>query len=173
MKAKGEKVLSGEKAFKLYDTYGFPIELTQETLEDVGMEADLEEYKREMKEQKERARSARGETTFMGAEDTVLNKLPLDLKTEFTGYGKLEAEGEISYMVVDEEFVSDLETGVEAVIVTDITPFYAEMGGQIGDTGVIFNDNFIAEVVDCKRTYQERLCTSSRSRTEESMFQTL
>ena len=173
MKSKGEKLLSGEKAFKLYDTYGFPIELTQETLEDLGMEADIEEYKREMKEQKDRARSARGESTFMGAEDTVLNKLPLDLTTEFTGYSTLEAEGEISYMVVDEEFVSDLETGVDAVIVTDRTPFYAEMGGQVGDTGVIFNDNFIAEVVDCKRTCRVRSCILSRSRTEESTFQTL
>jgi alanyl-tRNA synthetase len=151
MKANGETTLSGEKAFKLYDTYGFPIELTQEALEDIGFTADIEEYKREMKEQRERARSARGESTFMGAEDTILNKLPLDLITEFTGYGELESEGTITYMVVDEEFVSDLETGVDAVIITDKTPFYAEMGGQAGDTGVIFNDNFIAEVVDCKK----------------------
>jgi alanyl-tRNA synthetase len=151
MKAKGETLLSGEKAFKLYDTYGFPIELTQEALEDIGFKADIEEYKREMKEQKERARAARGESNFMGAEETILNKLPLDLKTEFVGYNTLEADGEITYMVVDEEFVSDLETGVDAVIVTDKTPFYAEMGGQVGDTGVIFNDNFIAEVLDCKK----------------------
>jgi alanyl-tRNA synthetase len=151
MKAKGETTLTGDKAFKLYDTYGFPIELTQETLEDLGMKADIEQFNHEMKEQKERARAARGESNFMGAEDTVLNKLPLDLKIEFTGYHTLESQGEITYMVVDEEYVSDLETGVDAIIVTDRTPFYAEMGGQVGDTGMIFNDNFIAEVVDCKK----------------------
>jgi len=151
MKSKGETVLGGDKAFKLYDTYGFPIELTQETLEDLGMKADIEQFNIEMKEQKERARAARGESNFMGAEDTVLNKLPLDLTIDFTGYRTLESEGVITHMVVDEEFVSDLETGVDAVIVTDKTPFYAEMGGQVGDTGMIFNDNFIAEVVDCKK----------------------
>ncbi len=151
MKKNGETLLSGDKAFKLYDTYGFPIELTQEALEDLGMKADTEQFNIEMKEQKERARAARGESNFMGAEDTILNKLPLELEIEFLGYHTLEAEGEITHMVVDEEFVSDLETGVDAVIVTDKTPFYAEMGGQVGDTGIIFNDNFIAEVVDCKK----------------------
>ncbi|MHC1721338.1 MAG: alanine--tRNA ligase [Clostridiaceae bacterium] len=151
LKSKSENILSGEKAFKLYDTYGFPIELTQEALEDLGMSVDIEGFNKEMKEQKERARAARGQSNFMGAEDTVVNKLPLDLKIEFLGYETLEAEAEITYLISDEEFVSDLETGSEGIIVTDKTPFYAEMGGQIGDTGIIFSENFTAEVIDCKK----------------------
>jgi len=151
LKSGSKTVLSGDKAFKLYDTYGFPIELTQEALEDLEMTVDIEGFNKEMKEQKERARAARGESNFMGAEDTIVNKLPLDLKIEFLGYETLQAEAEITHLVIDEEFVSDLETGSEGIIVTDKTPFYAEMGGQIGDTGTISNENFTAEVIDCKK----------------------
>lgn len=151
MKENNIKVLSGEKAFKLYDTYGFPLELTQEILEEIEIEVDVDGFNKEMKEQKERARAARSESNFMGAEDTILNKLPLELVTEFIGYDSLETKAEISYIINDEEFVSDAETGMECVIVTEKTPFYAEMGGQTGDHGLIFNDSFKAEVYDCRK----------------------
>jgi len=151
LKSGSETVLAGDKAFKLYDTYGFPIELTKEALEDLGMSVDIEGFNKEMKEQKERARAARAASNFMGAEDTVVNKLPLDLNIQFLGYETLKAEGEITYLISDEEFVSDLETGSEGIIVTDKTPFYAEMGGQTGDTGTIYNESFTAEVLDCKK----------------------
>jgi len=157
IKSNDSKVLSGEKAFKLYDTYGFPLELTQEILEEIAIEVDIDSFNKEMKGQKERARAARSETNFMGAEDTVLNKLPLELNTEFKGYETLEVKAEISHIVCDEEFVSDVETGSECVIVTDKTPFYAEMGGQIGDKGILFNDSFKAEVFDCKKNISGKI----------------
>jgi alanyl-tRNA synthetase len=157
MKNNNIKVLSGDKAFKLYDTYGFPLELTREILEEIGFGVDIEGFNNEMKEQKERARAARGETNFMGAEETILNKLPMELTTEFLGYDTLEVKAEIEYMICDEEFVSDVETGVECVIVTGQTPFYAEMGGQIGDRGIIYNDSFKAEVLDCKKNVSGKI----------------
>lgn len=151
------KVLSGDKAFKLYDTYGFPLELTQEILEEIGVAVDVAGFNNEMKEQKERARAARAESNFMGAEDTVLNKLPLELVTEFTGYNELETKASISYIIDEEEIVSDAETGMECVIVTEKTPFYAEMGGQAGDHGMIFNDSFKAEVYDCRKNISGKI----------------
>jgi len=157
MKKNNIEILSGEKAFKLYDTYGFPLELTQEILEEIDFEVDIQGFNKEMKEQKERARSARGETNFMGAENTILNKLPMELDTKFIGYDTLELETEIAYMICDEEFVSDVETGVECVIVTEKSPFYAEMGGQIGDKGIIFNDSFKADVIDCKKNVSGKI----------------
>ena len=82
----GTKVLSGEKAFKLYDTYGLPIELTEEILEEKEMTVDSEEFKKEMEAQRERARSARGETSYMGSEEVPINKVKADVETEFIGY---------------------------------------------------------------------------------------
>lgn len=135
------KVLSGDKAFKLYDTYGFPVELTEEILEEEGISIDKEGFNKEMKEQRERARSAREETNYMGAEYTILNKIDLNINTDFEGYDKLEVKSKVAVIIKDEEFKNGMEKGNEGVIVTYNTPFYAEMGGQIGDTGIIYNDN--------------------------------
>jgi alanyl-tRNA synthetase len=148
---KGGKVLSGDKAFKLYDTYGFPLELTEEILEEKGMKADTEGFNKEMNEQRQRARAARGESNYMGAEDTLINKLPKEIETEFVGYDNLEIESNISLIVNGEEFADSLTTGEEGVILVEKTPFYAEMGGQIGDTGIIICESGKAEVMDCKR----------------------
>ncbi|MBP2031562.1 alanyl-tRNA synthetase [Clostridium algifaecis] len=150
MKKNGNKVLDGSKAFKLYDTYGFPIELTSEVLERDNNTVDLKEFNEEMKKQKERARAAREETNYMGAEDTILNKIPLDINTEFKGYTDLKLTSKIKVIVKDEEMVSSLSQGDSGVIVAESTPFYAEMGGQIGDKGIMSNDHFKAEVLDCK-----------------------
>lgn len=151
LKSSNDLVLSGEKAFKLYDTYGFPIELTQEILDEKGLTVDLEAFDKEMQNQRARARAAREETNYMGADDTILNKIPLEIETEFCGYNTLELNSKIILLINGEEFVDELSEGDKGVIITEKTPFYAEMGGQIGDKGIMFEGNFKAEVLDCKK----------------------
>lgn len=146
-----EKIMSGEKVFKLYDTYGFPLELTEEILEEKGLNLNMESFNAEMKSQRERARAARAESNYMGSEDTVLNKIDKELETSFDGYNKLELVSDIKLLVREDEFVSTLIEGDEGVIITSVTPFYAEMGGQVGDTGFIENNSFKAEVLDCRK----------------------
>ena len=145
----GSKELSGSDAFKLYDTYGFPIDLTMEILEDKGMTVDEEGFKREMSAQREKARAARKTSNYMGAEETVFDTIDPAITTEFVGYESLEAESVIRVMtkaeLVDEseeiyedtEIASALSEGEHGTIITDKTPFYGTMGGQDGDTGVI------------------------------------
>ncbi len=147
----GTKVLSGEKAFKLYDTYGFPIELTEEILEEKEMSVDSKEFKKEMEAQRERARSARGETSYMGSEEVPINKVKADVETEFVGYTDTIATGKVVVLATDEEFVEELSEGNKGYILTDKTPFYAEMGGQIGDTGIIEGQNGTALVYNTKK----------------------
>lgn len=144
-------VLSGDRAFKLYDTYGFPLELTREILEEKGISVDLDAFNNEMKIQKEKARAARSESNYMGVDDTILNKIPLNIDTVFEGYDRLQLESEVKVLVKDEEFVSVLSEGEHGVVVTSITPFYAEMGGQIGDKGTIYNEKFKGIITDCKK----------------------
>ncbi len=151
LKIQKETMLSGEKAFKLYDTYGFPIELTEEILEERSMSVDLESFNKEMQNQRQRARSAREETNYMGAEDTILNKIPLEIETEFKGYDRLKTVSKVKFLVKNEEVISSLVAGDKGVVVTESTPFYAEMGGQVGDKGIMFTDSFKAEVIDCKK----------------------
>ena len=154
---KGEKVLSGEKAFKLYDTYGFPLELTEEILEEKGLKIHIESFKEEMEKQRKRAREARGESNYMGSDDSILNKISKDINSEFIGYNKLECEGVVKALTKEEDFVSALGEGEEGIIVTDITPFYAEMGGQVGDTGAILGESFEAQVMDCKKNINGKI----------------
>ncbi|MEW9096164.1 MAG: alanine--tRNA ligase [Clostridiaceae bacterium] len=151
IKNNNEKILSGEKAFKLYDTYGFPLELTEEILEEKGIKLDIDGFNKEMTEQRERARAAREESNYMGAENTILNKLPKELETEFVGYTELDVESKITFMVVNDESSTSIMEGEEGVIVTEKTPFYAEMGGQVGDVGLIIGKEGRAEVLDCKK----------------------
>ena len=144
-------VLSGEKAFKLYDTYGFPLELTEEILEENNMTLDNEEFKKEMEAQRERARSARGETSYMGADENPINKVKADVETEFIGYTSTTSNGKVVVLATDEEFVSELVCGTKGYILTNKTPFYAEMGGQIGDTGIVTGKNGSAYVYNTKK----------------------
>ena len=144
-------VLSGEKAFKLYDTYGFPLELTEEILEEKNMTVDHEEFKKEMEAQRERARSARGETSYMGADENPINKVKAEVETEFVGYTTTEGTGKVVVLATDEAFVEELNEGTKGYILTDKTPFYAEMGGQIGDTGIITGANGSAYVYNTKK----------------------
>ncbi|MDD6024859.1 MAG: alanine--tRNA ligase [Oscillospiraceae bacterium] len=135
-KAKGETVFSGADAFKLYDTYGFPIDLTIEMAEDEGMTVDEAGFRELMEEQRVRARKARealGDLAWAGI-DLGLDGTP----TTFTGYdGSLTADGKILAIVTDGELCSSIREGEEGIIVLDQTPFYAEMGGQSTDQGVM------------------------------------
>lgn len=145
------EVLSGEKVFKLYDTYGFPLELTEEILEEKGLKVDIEGFNREMKEQRERARAARGTTSYMGSDEIPVNKMEATLSTSFDGYGTIKHQGTVLLLSDTAEFKEELSEGEEGFLVVDNTPFYAEMGGQVGDTGIITGEGFKAEVLDCKK----------------------
>ena len=157
LEAEKSKVLSGEKAFKLYDTYGFPIELTEEILEEKGMSVDNDEFKKEMEAQRERARSARGETSYMGSEETPINKIKADVETEFVGYGSTEGSGNILVLATDNAFVDELKIGDKGYIVIDKTVFYPEMGGQIGDKGIIEGRNGKAYVINTKKNVSGKI----------------
>jgi len=142
---------SGEHAFKLYDTYGFPLELTEEIIAEKEMKIDLEAFKKEMNDQRKRARAARGESSYMGSEHSGIDVLGESVSTEFTGYDTLEEEADILYIYNEEEIVDHLEAGQKGYVVSDRTPFYAEMGGQVGDVGIIFSDTFKVEVKDTRK----------------------
>ncbi|MGL4570910.1 MAG: alanine--tRNA ligase [Clostridium sp.] len=144
-------VLSGEKAFKLYDTYGFPYELTEEILEEKNMTIDREAFNKEMQAQRERARSARGEFTYMGSEESPINLVDKGIETEFVGYDKTEAVAKVMFVATEEAVLEELKEGQKGYIVTDITPFYAEMGGQVGDEGIIKGHSFEGYIYDTKK----------------------
>ena len=137
MASKGEKVLSGENAFKLYDTYGFPVDLTAEILEEKGMSLDEEGFTACMKEQKEKARKARKITNYMGADVTVYESISTDITSEFVGYDRLTHESEITVLTTETELVEALTDGEVGTVIVKETPFYATMGGQNADKGVI------------------------------------
>ncbi len=138
LKEAGDKTLSGENAFKLYDTYGFPLDLTKEILEERGYGVDEEGFALAMKEQKEKARKARKATNYMGADVTVYQSIDASVSTEFVGYDKLEAESVIRVLTTQDEIVEALTDGQRGTVITDQTPFYGTMGGQQGDVGTIF-----------------------------------
>ncbi|MGH4137197.1 alanine--tRNA ligase [Clostridium sp.] len=145
------KILSGDKAFKLYDTFGFPFELTEEILEEKGMGIDSEGFNSEMQSQRQRARAARGHSNYMGNGENQLNLIPKNIETKFDGYDKTKLQAVAKVLISGEELVNEISKGEKGIIVTEVTPFYAEMGGQIGDKGIIYNDNFKAEVYDCQK----------------------
>lgn len=151
LKESNEKVLKGADGFKLYDTFGFPMELTKEILEDEGLSLDEDAFHEEMKVQRDRARSARKTSNYMGADVKTLDVIPADIETVFDGYDNDALDAEVKVLIEGEDFAESITEGNKAIIVTDVTPLYAEMGGQIGDTGVIFNDRFKAKVVDTKK----------------------
>ena len=148
MQAKGEKTLSGENTFKLYDTYGFPVDLTKEILEEKGMSVDEEGFKAAMEEQRVKAREARAVTNYMGADATVYDEIDPGITTEFVGYDRLTDESEITVLTTETEVVEALTDGQTGTIFVKETPFYATMGGQQGDTGVIRSADGEFEVQD-------------------------
>lgn len=137
MLAAGNKVLDGKKCFFLSDTYGFPIDLTREILEEKGLECDEEGYKQALQVQKDTARAARGGSKYMGADETVFHRIDRSYTTEFCGYEKLEDESVIDFIATDDELIEAAGAGDEVYVITKSTPFYAESGGQVGDKGVI------------------------------------
>ena len=154
MEAKGTKVLAGEDAFKLYDTYGFPIDLTKEILDDKGLTVDEEGFHKAMQVQRETARSARKTTNYMGRDD-IYQKLDASLTSAFVGYDKLEAESRLTALVRlasdeegEDEITDAVTDGEKACVITSETPFYGTMGGQVGDRGVIESANGKFEVED-------------------------
>ncbi|MST74597.1 alanine--tRNA ligase [Roseburia sp. MUC/MUC-530-WT-4D] len=137
MSKNGSKVLSGENTFKLYDTYGFPVDLTAEILEEKGFSYDEAGFKACMDEQREKARKARKTTNYMGADVTVYESIDPSITTEFVGYDKLTAKSEISVLTTESEIVEALSDGEIGTVIVKETPFYATMGGQQGDKGII------------------------------------
>ncbi|MCM1498624.1 MAG: alanine--tRNA ligase [Clostridium sp.] len=136
----GKKMLSGADVFKLYDTYGFPVDLTKEILEEKGYSIDEKGFGVCMEEQRVKARNARKETNYMGADATVYDEIDPAITTEFVGYDNDKYTSKITVMTTD-AVVEAVAEGDEAVIFVEKTPFYATMGGQQGDTGVIATDS--------------------------------
>ncbi len=137
MEENGQKVLPGDKAFTLYDTYGFPLDLTREILEEKGVSVDEEGFEAAMKVQRETARKARKTTNYSGADATVYDLLPVAMTTAFDGYTTLGETALVTAMTSEEDLTEALADGDRGTIVTDRSPFYATMGGQEGDSGVI------------------------------------
>ena len=146
-----EKCLSGEKAFKLYDTYGFPLDLTREILEEKDLTVDESGFNAHMDEQRKRARKAREGFSDFGWENGSSIELDKNYETIFKGYENIEWETEVIGLYFDGEIVDRIDEGEEGVMLLKETPFYAESGGQVGDTGYIQNENFIGEVVNTKK----------------------
>lgn len=143
----GKKVLDGQDAFKLYDTYGFPLDLTKEILEEKNFEVDEEGFQKAMKEQKDMARNARKTTNYMGADVTVYQSIDAAITSKFVGYDRFSHDSKISVLTTEDELVDELTEGATGTIIVDETPFYATMGGQKADIGVIEKDGstFVVE----------------------------
>ncbi|EOY7422885.1 alanine--tRNA ligase [Clostridioides difficile] len=151
LKNEGKTVLSGQEAFKLYDTYGFPIDLTKEILEEEHLSVDEEAFNEEMEKQKERARNARGNMDGESWKEDPLSKLESTVDSIFNGYSEIYGEGTIEAIVKDDELVQSAEEGDKVSIVLDNTTFYPEGGGQVGDCGLITNENLVLEVLNTKK----------------------
>ena len=147
MENAGVKELSGENAFKLYDTYGFPLDLTTEILEEKGYTVDEDGFNAAMKNQKETARSRRAKSNYMGADVTVYESIDPAITSEFVGYDSLTYDSEITVLTTETELTEALADGDIGTIIVNKTPFYATMGGQEADKGVIVTDDaeFVVE----------------------------
>jgi alanyl-tRNA synthetase len=150
-KAKEEKttVISGVDAFRLYDTYGFPIELTEEYAEEAGMTVDQAGFENEMEKQRERARAARQDVDSMQVQGGVLGEVKV--ASEFVGYGTVATESNVVALVKNGEYTDSLQAGEEGQLMLDVTPFYAESGGQIADHGYLLADGVKVVVKDVQK----------------------
>ena len=137
LSAEGKKTLGGADAFKLYDTYGFPLDLTKEILEEKGFDVDEDGFREYMEEQRVRARTTRKTTNYMGADATVYDEIDAFVTTEFVGYDRLTAESKVTVLTTETEIVEAITAGQAATVFVEETPFYATMGGQEGDKGLI------------------------------------
>ncbi len=148
MQREGTKVLSGDNTFKLYDTYGFPMDLTVEILGEKGFSVDEEGFQKAMDVQRQTARDAREVTNYMGADVTVYQSIDASVESRFVGYDRLVHESEITVLTTADELVNELTEGMEGTVLVRETPFYATMGGQVADTGVITTAEGVFEVQD-------------------------
>jgi alanyl-tRNA synthetase len=140
----GKKVIDGADVFRLYDTYGFPVDLTEEYVQEKGLDIDREGFELEMEGQRERARSARQESGSMQVQDEVLGQITTE--STFVGYDQLKSESKVEVIVFEKELTDIVSAGNTAQIILNETPFYAESGGQVADTGTIRGENLFAEV---------------------------
>lgn len=148
MEASGIKMLSGLNAFKLYDTYGFPLDLTQEILEEKGFSIDEEGFKAAMKEQRDQARAARKKTNYMGSDVTVYQEIDPSITTTFVGYTNYTHKSKVTVLTTEDEIVQALTDGQTGTIFVSETPFYPTMGGQTADKGIIYTDHAEFQVED-------------------------
>ena len=148
MKKNNKTVLDGKDAFKLYDTYGFPIDLTEEILSESGMTLDEDGFNHAMAEQKDMARKARKVTNYMGADVTVYESIDNTITSKFVGYDNLTFDSKITVLTTEDEIVDALSDGQIGTVIVEETPFYATMGGQCADTGVIKTADGTFEVKD-------------------------
>ena len=137
LKAAGSTILSGDDAFKLYDTYGFPLDLTKEILSEKNITVDEDGFKKSMDEQRKKAHDARKTTNYMGADATVYDKINPAITSTFVGYDTFQGSSKILVLTTQDEVVEALSEGIRGTIIVEETPFYATMGGQEGDTGII------------------------------------
>ncbi len=152
LKRQGSDTISGSMVFKLHDTYGFPVDLTREIAQEHSMKIDENGFHEEMRKQKEKAREARLKKENSAWEKDLFSGEYKSVVTEFTGYNEYETEATVRFIVLDGKLVENAQMDDEVAVVLDRTPFYAESGGQVGDTGVITGDNFKMTVNDCKKT---------------------
>lgn len=145
------EIFSGEHAFKLYDTFGFPLELTEEIIAEKNLAIDYDRFNENMKRQKQMARAARGDSNFMGQDANIINTLKSGTLFEFTGYDEESSKGSLILLASEEGETETLEQGETGYVILDRSPFYAEMGGQVGDLGEIAGENFILRVLDTKK----------------------
>jgi len=148
-KERGETVLSGEEAFKLYDTFGFPVELTEEYAQKEGLKVDLEGFEKALSAQRERARNARQDVDSMHVQNTTLREITEE--SRFIGYGEQKASAVLTVMIKNNERITKAQAGEEVLVMLDQTPFYAESGGQVADIGVIENEQAKLIVKDVQK----------------------
>lgn len=152
IKSRNETLLPGGMVFKLHDTYGFPLDLTREIAEEQGLSIDEEGFKKEMNEQKTKAREALKSKGGSAWDDNIYSRLDKSVKTDFVGYNNYEADAKVIFIVKEDETVDNAQEGDQVTLILNRTPFYAESGGQVGDTGYLEADNGLVRVDDCKKT---------------------
>lgn len=148
-KEKGSYIFPGNEVFVLYDTYGFPKELTEEYIQDEGFQIDEAGFEKEMAAQRQRARAARQNVDSMQVQDQVLREIHVE--SQFTGYEQLTIQSTVAALIKDRQEVQEVNQGDEAYLFLKETPFYAESGGQVADEGIIQSENGKASVLDVQK----------------------
>ena len=155
LRREGRKILSGEVAFRLYDTFGFPLDLTNDILQEEGMGLDEEGFRAQMEQQRQKSKQA-WQGIGEGKAKEIYRRLVLEgIRTEFTGYEETESDSRILSLIKADEAVSSAREGEEIELITEKTPFYGAAGGQVGDQGVIFQERFAIEVEDSLRPTED------------------